>query len=184
MDLELLNALPAPWEYDVCEDCYGNNPYAIWLVKQMCFRPKRHRGMGTVRVVIDQNCMVMREIRPMPHNSFWFRGEFVDCFFYPECPRDKECTFAHSPIECDTWNFKKSLGMQLHVVYMLCVMATQLRVLYSNNYHNNCMYVQNQLQVKTLLTRWLTYSPCHPHSCASSATEKTHQQSGSLGHDV
>ncbi len=101
--------LQMPWEYHVCLDCLQSNWYAIWLVKQQCLEPHRHTQPILVPAVIDQSNMALVAIRPLPAHYNKFRGQFVMCRRYPDCPAGSKCRSAHSEVEMDTWNIKKSL---------------------------------------------------------------------------
>ncbi len=103
MDLQM------PWEYYVCLNCLQSNWYAIWLVKQQCLEPHRHTQNKLVPVVIDKSNMALVAIRPLPVHCNRFREKFVMCMQYPDCSAGDECCSAHSEVEMDTWNFKKSL---------------------------------------------------------------------------
>ena len=106
-----------PWEHSVCSECFQNNPYAIWLIKQQCFQPRRHQNAFQIIIAIDQNYMDMVNIRPLPPNYAQFRGGFVECWNY-QCPDGTACHFAHSKIEADTWSIKKRMikGTMIHEI--------------------------------------------------------------------
>lgn len=74
-----------PWEYIVCTECLGKNPYAIWLVKFGCFEEQNHqqRSPKTTTVVVDTENMKLVSVR--------------DPSTLP--PR----TTAHSQLEYDCW---------------------------------------------------------------------------------
>lgn len=97
-----------PWEYQVCTECYDNNPYAIWLVKVRCFQPHRHLQCEHICVVIDSENMVLEPIRPMPSHFRLFQGPFIMCK-YTTCFKGDTCGYAHCQYEADMWNFKKRL---------------------------------------------------------------------------
>jgi len=100
-----------PWEHRVCSECLQNDPHAIWLVKlhACCFNPQRHRSVVHVTVVIDQEQIVMKQIRPLPGNYSTFRGKFAHCYNFPDCSDGDMCCFGHNKLEVDTWNAKKRI---------------------------------------------------------------------------
>ena len=101
-----------PWEHQVCNDCYSNNPYAIWLAKVGCFQPHRHLQCEYIRVVIDSEDMVLEPVRPMPINfgSFSIPYEMCKNFVNGTCHRNYNCSYAHCRYEVDMWNIKKRLA--------------------------------------------------------------------------
>ena len=95
-----------PWEHIVCTICFQENPYAVWLIKQQCFKPKLHqRDLKLARVVVSEKSAVLEEIRPKPQKSI--SGRFIRCY-YLQCS-DEQCTYAHSIAEQVTWNIKLEL---------------------------------------------------------------------------
>ena len=100
-----------PWEHQVCSQCHGSNPYAIWLVKVGCFQPHRHLQCDYIRVVIDSENTVLEPLRPMSRNFRSFHGAYRMCDNLVKgiCPK-RTCYFAHSDFEVDMWNVKKRLA--------------------------------------------------------------------------
>ena len=100
-----------PWEHWVCTRCLKDNKYAVWLIKLKCFKP-RHRqhnySNNKTLVSIDSRTMELVHLRPMPSCARTLRGKFGVCRYDPKCSGDS-CKYAHSPVEQDTWNFKKIL---------------------------------------------------------------------------
>ena len=86
-----------PWEHYVCSNCFWDNPYAIWLIKQKCFHPYKHRNGEQTLVAVDPECMMLAEIRPLPPHYMQFKGD------------GRTYQFAHSEIEVNTWNIKKRM---------------------------------------------------------------------------
>jgi len=109
-----------PWEHRVCSECLQNDPHAIWLVKlhAHCFNPQRHRSAIHITVVIDQEQIVMKPIRPLPANYFTFHEKFIHCYNFPDCSKENECCSGHNKLEVDTWNTKKRIisGEKLHAL--------------------------------------------------------------------
>ena len=104
-----------PWEHYVCSECYWENPYAIWLVKQRCFKPHKHQAIlvNKVLVVVDRESMAMVHIRPLPQHCSHLK-EFIQCVHHHtsvnigiQC--NLTCQCAHGKIEVDTWNIKKRI---------------------------------------------------------------------------
>ena len=108
-----LSSFMMPWEHYVCSECYQENPYAIWLVKQCCFKPHRHQGIpiDQVLVVVDRECMAMVPIRLLPQLYSRFKGPFIQCPHHTSvgAQYNLKCRYAHGKIEFDTWNIKKRM---------------------------------------------------------------------------
>ena len=108
------NEVIMPWEHYVCSECYQENPYAIWLVKQRCFKPQWHHYDNQTLITVDKESTAMVHIRPLPDNYDRIRGNFILCRYFRQrraCPNSSMCRFAHSEIEKDTWNIKKRMLM-------------------------------------------------------------------------
>ena len=101
-----VNTYWTPWEHEVCQQCYNDNPNAIWLVKVGCFKPHQHGGT-TTRVVIDHEHMDLVTIRAVS-TQLWRRSKFKPCHFGDNCYRSS-CWFPHSDHEVDLWNIKTRL---------------------------------------------------------------------------
>ena len=101
-----------PWEHQVCSQCHGSNPYAIWLVKVGCFQPHRHIQGNYIHVIIDSENIVLEPLRPMPGNFKSFYGAYTNCKNFERgiCRRQQICSYAHSDFELDMWNIKKRLA--------------------------------------------------------------------------
>ena len=104
-DVNISNFL-MPWEHYVCCACLRGNPHAIWLVKCRCFEPQQHGREGQALVTIDHDHMEMVNIRLLPEYYSQLRGRFVKCWHSQNCPNGLMCTYAHSKVECETWNIK------------------------------------------------------------------------------
>ena len=94
----------------MCSKCLQLNPHAIWLVKFKCFKRSSHRYVEEVIVVIEPNSMKLIEVRPLPENYDTFRGKFWMCrdvVKHGVC--DKSHAYAHSEVEYDSWNAKKTI---------------------------------------------------------------------------
>ena len=107
-----LSKFMMPWEYYVCSECYQENPYAIWLVKQRCFKPHKHQAI--VLVAVDRDSMAMVHIRPLPQHYSQFKGEFIQCVRHHtsigiQDQRKLKCRYPHGEIEIGTWNIKKRM---------------------------------------------------------------------------
>lgn len=100
-----------PWEHYVCSKCLQLNPYAIWLVKFKCFQRSLHKRYAEeVIVVIEPGSMKLIEVRPLPENYDRFRGKFWMCrdvVKHGSC--DSYHSYAHSEVEYDSWNAKKTI---------------------------------------------------------------------------
>ena len=101
-----------PWEHQVCSQCHGSNPYAIWLVKVRCFQPHRHLQNDYIYVVIDSQNIVLEPVRPMPGNFKSLYGTYIMCKYFEKgtCQWGQICSYAHSNFEVDMWNIKKRLA--------------------------------------------------------------------------
>ena len=100
-----------PWEHWVCTQCLQDNPYAVWLIKLKCFKPRNqyHNYPSTKTLVsIDPQIMELVQLRPLPSCVWNIRGKFAFCQSKANCSNGSSCTYAHSSAEQDTWNFKKS----------------------------------------------------------------------------
>ena len=120
------SAVVVPWEYWVCSECLEDNPYAIWLIKEKCLNPRRHYPRCRTLVSIEPSTTMLVKMRPLPKCALTFHGQFALCRnahqisaeLRPElcryrnaqnCGRRDSCTFAHSEVERETWNFIKVL---------------------------------------------------------------------------
>ena len=99
-----------PWEHEVCELCFNDNPNAIWLVKVRCFKPHAHSRFHNtnVRVVIDHRRMAMVTVRRVS-TGLWRIAKFRPCHKGDSCGRKLRCWFPHSQYEVDMWNIKSRL---------------------------------------------------------------------------
>ena len=154
----------------MCVTCHSHNPYAIWLVKVKCFQPHRHLQHEHIRVVVDTDDMVLEPIRPMPGRFQTIKGTFIMCkstWSREMCSRSESCSYAHTPYECDIWNFKKRLAQGKHEY---CAIATKAPITIligksyvidldssNHNYLDVCSYSENQLGYIPLLFMEVAY---------------------------
>ena len=105
-----VNTYWAPWEHEVCQLCFNDNPNAIWLVKVYCFKPQslRHINSDTIHVVIDHERMAMVSVRRVS-TGLWRIVRFRLCSKGDNCGRKWRCWFPHSQQEVDMWNIKSRL---------------------------------------------------------------------------
>ena len=105
-----------PWEYLVCSRCLVDNPYALWLIKEKCSKPQYHFGSPQTLVAIDIYKSILVKMRPLPSCAQSLHGNFVLCRNAKDC--DGSCTYAHSKVEQDTWNFIKRVNQGNNGVLM------------------------------------------------------------------
>ena len=101
----------------MCSKCLWVNPHAIWLVKLKCFEKSSHRYVEEVIVVIEPDSMKLIEVRPLPENYDTFCGKFWMChdvLKYGVC--DQSHSYAHSQVEYDSWNAKKTILQGISIV--------------------------------------------------------------------
>ena len=101
-----------PWEHWVCTQCLQDKPYAVWLIKLKCFKPgyrDHNYPISKTLVSIDPRTMELVQLRLLPSCVWNIRGKFSYCRYITNCSNGSCCTYAHSSVEQDTWNFKKSL---------------------------------------------------------------------------
>lgn len=72
------------------------------LVLVGCYSPQSHSQSFTAYVAIDHENDKLVRINPRPNIAAV--QSFKLCGFLPKCRR-KNCTYAHSDIECNAWNF-------------------------------------------------------------------------------
>ena len=110
-----------PWEHWVCTQCLQDKPYAVWLIKLKCFKPgyqDHNYPISKTQVSIDPRTMELVQLRQLPSCVWNIRGNFTFCRY--KC-KGNSCTYAHSPVEQDTWNFKKCVlkGIFTHIYFIL-----------------------------------------------------------------
>ena len=122
-----LSTFCLPWEHYVCSKCLEYNCYAIWLVKQVCLEPHRHRNQDQELVAVNHEEMKMVAIREMPQNYANFSGKFWMC---REVIRNGICdeshSFAHSQEELDSWNLKKTTTNGIPLCYCLLPLTIEV----------------------------------------------------------
>ena len=112
-----------PWEHWVCTQCLQDNPYAVWLIKLKCFNPTHHHYPDEKTLVsIEPSTMMLVKMRPLPQCAWTIQG---NCRRYPNCAKGDACTYAHSIVEQDTWNFIKTLYKGNSYVMLLCTVEFQ-----------------------------------------------------------
>ena len=130
-----VNKYWTPWEHEVCQLCFNENPNAVWLVKVGCFKPHQHE-ISRVRVVIDHECMAMASLRTVSTVLFWRIGKYKMCDKMPNCNRGSRCLFPHSRYELDMWNLRSRMikgGKYMRgSIILLPVFLTQISICLSN----------------------------------------------------
>ena len=82
----------------VCTICFDQRNTRLYDTR--CLRPQHHSAVPFYNVVIDRGSLV--PIRPLPH--FRPPGFFCKCLDGSDCPRQDNCTYAHSFAEMKAWN--------------------------------------------------------------------------------
>ena len=83
----------------VCTICFDQRNTRLYDTK--CLRPQHHSAVPFYWVVIDRRSLV--RIRPLPQH-FRPPGFFGKCLDGSDCPRQDNCTYAHSFAEMKAWN--------------------------------------------------------------------------------
>ena len=116
----------------MCPECLAEKEYCLHLALVQCLKPASHSRYDRIPVVVDQDNLLLKKVKPLPEHALEFRGGFVACHYYPDCWNGDTCRFAHSEFDRIVWSTKKfvlygkpawsaRLGTSLPCICMQCV---------------------------------------------------------------
>ena len=108
------------------------------LIDAFCLLPFQHQGISSVSVAWDEPRQCLVGIRPRP--LILLKGSFKLCT--PATCRGKGCTYPHSRVERDAWNYDKQMTKKGQILSFS---------LWYYYYHN---YIYTQDQRKPLILLW------------------------------
>ena len=108
------------------------------LIDEFCLFPFQHPGISSLLVAWDEPRQCLVGIRPRP--LIPLKGSFKLCT--PATCRGIDCTYPHSQVERDAWNYDKQMTKKGQIL------SFNLWYYY---YHN---YIYTQDQRKPLILLW------------------------------
>lgn len=96
----------------VCQQCYGENPSAVWLTWTRCLKPAKHSKAEQITVVLDRSFTMLVYVREVPQcirevdHVKMCHLSTISSSSQPGSSHDDQCTMAHSEEECKYWKWQ------------------------------------------------------------------------------
>ena len=89
----------------VCQICLSSGHGNSELADKLCLMPSQHTQSQRIFTAWNSSKQCLEQIKPRPRVSL--KGRFILCYESSACRR-RNCTYAHSELERDAWNYDLS----------------------------------------------------------------------------
>ena len=99
----------------VCQQCYRENPSAVWLTWTQCLKPTEHSKVVQITVILDHSFTTLVYVREVPQcirevdHVKMCHLSTTSSSLQPGSSHDDHCTMAHSEEEYKYWKWQLAI---------------------------------------------------------------------------